>query len=292
MTDALRSTRAIAFVIFALAVSACSPVRFDGAQNSPASPGVAGPTGGGTCTGNNVEAIYRTTKIIFVVDQSRSNVSASFNPGSADCPSEYVCRQTPATDPQKAFRGGAISDFLNRYQHKTNFRWGFVTFSGGSARALINNGNNQSPILSPGAQPLQMALNTFYYTADDGDTPYGAALSMAARAIQNDPELRAPSRPNYNVIMLTDGFPTDYYDSYGNFLQQRMDSDLNSVLRIAPGQVTLSTIYYGQTSDPQAMQLLNRMASMGNGRFASVSVPNYTGFRIDDVIPGSQQGCP
>ncbi len=276
--------------IFAILLAGCNPVKFG--TNNPAAANGPGTTGTepGTpppksCTATNVEAITRLTKIYFLVDTSGSNIESTYNPGTCGASS---CL-TPATDPTKAFRGGAISDFLNRFSHKGNFHWGFAVFSQDSAHALINNGNDQSPIFATPANVLQFALNTFSTIQDYGNTPYHSALSMAATAISNDPDLHSAAHPNYFVILLTDGFPTDYYIQ-GQFNSQLMTNDIQSLLATAPGQVNLSSIYYGLANDPTAINLLKSMASMGGGQFAAATSTNQ--FKIDDVIPGSQENCP
>lgn len=273
-----------------LVFAGCNPVRFGG-ETPTAAPPVNGSPPGLTqtnspdCTSANVEAISRTTKIIFLVDASGSNVESTYNPGTCGA---SVCL-SPATDPNKAFRGGALSDFLARVRHKTNFKWGFVTFAKDSAHALINGGNDQAPVFAADPNVMQFALNTFSGIQDFGNTPYHAALSMASQAIANDPDARAAERPNYYVILLTDGFPTDYY-SQGQFNSALMNDDINSLLLTAPGQVNLSTLFYGLENDPMAIQLLRNMAAAGGGQFAAAN--STATFKIDDIIPGSQQNCP
>jgi hypothetical protein len=175
-----------------------------------------------------------------------------------------------------------------RYSHKTNFNWGFITFAHDSARAVISNFGQ--PIFSADPRSMQNALNIFSGIEDIGNTPYKSAISLAMSAIQADPDLHSAAKPTYMVVLLTDGFPTDYKDVNGNFNNADMDRDIDSLIAIAPGQVNLSTIYYGLENDPNAIGLLQRLAVKGSGQFASANDPN-SGFRIDDVIPGSQTGC-
>jgi hypothetical protein len=258
-----------------LILSACSPVNFSG-ESAAGTPGIANPGTGtpNTCT---VETIYRNTKILFVVDTSGSNVDSTYN---------IINGQsilTPPTDPQKDFRGGAISDFLSDFGHKSNFQWGFMTFAGTSANASINAGSSQSPIFTADPNEMGDAVDSFYSKRDTGATPYGAALSLAAKAVSNDPDLNSSERPNYFVVLLTDGFPSDYYNDRGAFDQNVMTRDVANLVGIAPGRVTLSTIFYGQVNIPEAISLLKGMAGLGGGQFASVNVSN-SNFKIDDVI--------
>ena len=275
--------------------SACSPVSFKSIEaDKPGTPQVqANPPPTHTCTRTNVGAITRMTKLIFLVDVSGSNALPSSNHGMYDCTGGGP-NCTPPTDPTKSFRGGALSDFLARYRHKTNFQWSMATFAADASRALINSGSDQNPVFSADPNQMQYALNTFFYARDNGNTPYKAALAMAHKAVQNDPDLRSPAKPNYLVILLTDGFPTDYKnpnDPYSRFQWDAVGRDIDAIQNLAPGQVNLSTIYYGTMNDPDAIRLLREMAVQGGGQFASVNDPN-SGFKIDDVIPGSQNGCP
>jgi hypothetical protein len=269
-------------------LSACNPVKFGqtppaAAPSVPGSPGIV-PSTTPSCTSANVEAILRITKIIFLVDVSGSNVEATYNPGTCG---QSVCL-SPPTDPQKGFRGGALADFFARFRHKTNFKWGFVTFAQDFAHALINSGHDQAAIFAADPNVMQYALNTFSGVPDFGNTPYHAALSMASAAVANDSDRNSTERPNYFVILLTDGFPTDYYQQ-GMFNVALMNSDVSALLGLAPGQVSLSTLYYGLNQDPTAISLLQNMAALGGGQFAAAN--STSTFKIDDIIPGSQQNC-
>jgi Mg-chelatase subunit ChlD len=131
---------------------------------------------------------------------------------------------------------------------------------------------------------MRSAIEAFYRKPDEGLTPYGAALRMAAAAINNDPDLNSPDSPTYDVIMISDGFPTDYSDRDGHFNEARMQQDLSALLQAATGRVSLSTIFYGQIEIPAAIDLLRALAQKGGGHFASVRDANSS-FKIDDVIP-------
>lgn len=291
MLSAIRhSSLLLVASLLLLGLSACAPQQFSAVQPASPSANAAPPAAQPTprsCTTQNIESIRRLTKILFVVDTSGSNATFTINNGT----NGFGGYSVPPTDPQKTFRGGALNDFFTRYNHKSNFQWGFVTFSADSARALINFGNIQTPAFAADLSQMRLALNAFYGQIDDGNTPYRSALQMAARTIQLDPDLKNASSANYMVIMITDGFPTDYHDMAGLFQQAALDRDIATLLAAAPGQVNLSTIYYGLENDPNAIALLSRMAAQGGGQFASVNDPN-SGFKIDDVIPGASSGCP
>jgi von Willebrand factor type A domain len=258
-----------------LHAASCAPVHFSGSGSADNnSPGVT-PTG---CT-NHPGSITKLTKFIFLVDTSGSNAQSTYNQGNCG---STLCLMPP-TDPTKSFRDGAIQTFLNTYQNKTNFNWGFITFSADSAHALINNGNDQSPSLASSPMQLQNALNNFMTMSDVGDTPYRSALSMAALAIATDPDRNTSAQPNYYVVMLTDGYPTDYYvNGTAQVNSQQLMTDVTSLISIAPGRINLSTVYYASDNDPTATSLLQTMASIGSGQFVNAS--QMSQFTIDDVI--------
>lgn len=285
-------------------LSACSPVNFRAVENKPIPQTIIPsrptpppllppppPPPPGDCTSENVEKIYRHTKLIFVVDTSGSNDAPTNYVGDL-CGTQSSCT-IRATDPNKSFRGGVISDFLQRYRHKTNFNWGFITFADKTAWALTNYEDNpQLPMISVSPFVMRSALDDFYLMNDSGKTPYRAAFSLAAKAIRDDQDLWAASKPNYYVILLTDGRPTDYLDSLGRISLSQMNSDIKSLLAIAPGRVNLSTIFYSPVNDPTAIDLLRTIANMGGGQFAFANLKETnSGFKIDDIIPGSNQGC-
>lgn len=264
-------------------LTACSAVKF--AEEKVA---VQSITSTNTCTDNNVGSITRMTKIIFLVDTSGSNAIRTRGAGTAEClpgDADYYTTCSLPTDPTKSFRGGVIQDFLNTYSVKSNFHWGFITFKDNYATALINNmGNAQSPWLSPNPAHMQSALTQFNGITDYYATPYQAALEMAKAAIRNDADLNSAAEPQYFIVMLTDGFPTDYNALNGSLDLNAIQSDINELKNIAPGRVNLSSIYYG-VDNPSAINLLSWMSNLGNGQFANVNNSNTT-FKIDNVIPG------
>lgn len=268
-----------------MVVAACSPVNFstvDADSGTGVTQATPTPTPGtGTCT---IETVYRKTKIMFVVDASGSNSTGVYNNING------INTWFPPSDPApKTFRYGAINDFFSTYQHKTNFSWSFVTFQDASAHAYI--GSDSNPLFSTNSTDMRNAINAFYNAADGGQTPYAAGLSMATRAIQNDPDRNSSDQPNYFVVFLSDGFPTDYTDANGNFKTAQMQSDVAALRAAASGRVTLSTIYYAASGQqiPVAVSDLKAMASAGGGSFASVNTSNTT-FKIDDVLT-TQQVC-
>jgi hypothetical protein len=204
-------------------VAACSPVNFSTVDNHNG-PGVVTnstppptPPPGQTCT---IETVYRKTKIMFVVDASGSNNDPSG--GVYNDMGNGQNQWFPNSDPAKRFRGGAINNFFSTYQHKTNFSWSFSTFQGDSAHAYI--GTDSNPRFS-NPSDMSNAISAFYGASDSGKTPFAAGLAMAAQAIRNDPDKDTADQPNYFVIFLSDGFPTDYTEN-GQFNSARMQADV------------------------------------------------------------------
>ena len=266
-------------------LTACSGVRFS-EEKAAEVLSLTNPTP--TCTPTTVGEITRMTKIIFLVDTSGSNAIRTRNNGTAEClpgDADYYTTCTLPTDPTKSFRAGAIQNFLSSYSSKSNFSWGFITFKDNYATALINNwGNNQSPWLTSDPSHMQTAINQFHGITDYYATPYQAALEMAKTAIRNDADLNSTAQPQYFIVMLTDGYPTDYNALNGSLDTNAIQSDINELKNIAPGRVSLSSIYYG-INNPSAINLLGWMSNLGDGQFANVNSGN-TSFKIDDVIPG------
>ncbi len=216
-----------------------------------------------------VADITRLTKILFLVDTSNSNV-------------EWI--DAPPTDPTKNFRLGSIQNFLNQYESKSNFQWGFITFANGGTRNYIAPHGGASFTADP--RVMQGALNSFAQSIDDGDTPYGRALTAATNAIHSDKDRNTAANPQYFVVLITDGYPSDFSSP------TNAKPLLTSLLGAAPTEVNLSTIFYGSqtsSSSSAALNMLSGMASFGGGQFANVNNP-ASGINISDVIPG--HACP
>lgn len=291
------------FASFILVTSACSNVEFSPAKQEsnqkasvplqgtqgadpaavvPPDPVVVTPPSAPVCV--PVAAITRLTKILFLVDTSGSNSVATDAITGNSCDFFNMSTCIPATDPAKKFRLGSIQNFVNKYTNKKNFQWGFITFSGVSAHDFVGKGSKLSFTASPDI--MNSAINVFANQADGGDTPYASAINAATNAIANDPDHNSVLDPQYFVIMLTDGYPTDF--------QKTTDpvTYVSKLLAAAKQEVSLSTIFYGPqkaASSASAISLLQKMAALGVGQFANVNNPK-TGINIDDVIPG--KNCP
>ena len=127
---------------------------------------------------------------------------------------------------------------------------------------------------------MQQAINRFYSVQDSGDTPYAAALDMARSAIAND--VSSTSDTKYIVVFISDGVPDPAISD------SALVSRVNSVLNAKPGQVTLSSIYYGSYNQ-EAADRLDMMAYYGHGGFLDANSSYGKTFQIESVIqvPGT-----
>ena len=250
----------------------CSPVNFDTSR--------AGALSNTGVTANTVQHFYCDLtqltipiKILFVVDTSGSNAVATKNTGTNTCgPTDVGC--APATDPNKTFREGSIMDFFNAYQSKTNFSWSIDGFQDTSANSFMTG----SSFVFSNASDMQTAIARFNNYTDQNATPYIAGLNAAITTIANDPDLHSTAAhpPLYNVIFISDGYPTDGFDT--------SDGVIQSLLALAPGRVTLSTVYYGTINDSNAANALYYMSVVGQGQFVNVDTGSTSSIAFDDLI--------
>lgn len=206
------------------------------------------------------------TKMLFIVDMSGSNQS------STNCTLSSSC-----TDPGKKVRAGSLQAFFNDYGQRSNFQWSFSTFKVSSATALINAGSPWSPIFGP-ATSMQNAINTFSVMEDSGGTPYMAALNQATTAISFDPDLNSAAKPQYLVVFMSDGQPSDTsnYDL--------IRSTVKKIVNLAPGRITFNAVYYGPSNNV-ATNLMQSMALEGSGKFLNTNTdPAGLKFKITDAI--------
>lgn len=225
--------------------------------------GVITQTGGPNCR----EFIQTTTapiRFLAVVDVSGSNV-------------QY---KNVGTDPIRAVRSGSIQRFYNTYKAKANFGWGFLTFQGNSAEALI--GPSRTSPAFGNASDMNAAIQKFIGIADDDETPYVAALNMARKTIEND----LPSAPNtkWVVVFISDGRPSDTDDL------SELRNLVNRVTNVSPGNVSFNTVYYGPydrrgVNATDAVRVLREMAAAGAGNFLDTNAnPSGNAFLISDLV--------
>lgn len=226
--------------------------------------------------------VQKPTKVLFVIDQSGSNLNGPFgHPGEA-------------TDPLKSFRSGVMSQFYSAHGSKQHLSWGAVTFNGTAAQALIHSGNPQHGTFSNNPLDMGRALVNFQRTPDVGNTPYRAALSLVHRMIEDDIAMSLePS--HYLIAFITDGNPTDYCSGGvtevlcpGRVLEAQIDADVKKIHDLAPRFVQFSSIYYGPP-DRDAARRLARMAAVGAGEF--VDTNTSLSLNLDDVLRIPQPVC-
>lgn len=205
-----------------------------------------------------LQQIATDTKLIFVVDNSGSNVE---NPNGSD--------------PNKQLRGGSIQAFFDDFKDKQNFWWGFVSFKGSTATALIND-NMGNAIFSNTLPPMQSAISTFMSSVDSGNTPYQAAISKAQGAISSDTAVNANTK--WLIVFLSDGKPNP------SMTDDQLKAAVTSIVGAKPNKVSFNTIYYGKT-DVEAADRLRLMAQTGGGKFLDTNVnPSGKSFLIANVV--------
>lgn len=279
-------------IVALLAFQNCSNKNFGaevGSNNTAGNPGGGG--GGGGADGNGVIPLAPPTppyncvtvlqnstfpaKLIFIVDISGSNAN---NPG---------------TDPNKAYRGGSIQAFFNNFSTKPNFHWGFSTFAGSSATALIGvpqgtlANSPKSPTISSNPSDMQAAINAFNGVQDNGNTPYQQAVAQAKQTILNDnPNSAANANAKYMIVFMSDGRPNpDRTDA-------QLQGYVQDALSAAPGKVSFNSIYYG-SQDNDAGNRMYKMAQAGGGQFLDVNLnPQGKSFPISNVVQVPGVSCP
>lgn len=221
-------------------------------------------TGGPNCR-NQLHTTTLPIKPVFIVDVSGSNKWKDDD------------QTIPGSDPKRIVRGDSIERFFNTYKAKANFGWSFTTFSGRtrtqpSITTLLGMGN---------AAAMSQSIQTFRSMADNGFTPYIAALNAAKANIQNDSG-RAPNT-KYVIVFLSDGLPTDEDN------QNTLNAKVSEVVNVLPaGSISFNAVYYGAV-DPDASNRMKTMAQVGGGNFLDTNAnPTGTNFLISDlvIIPG------
>lgn len=252
-----------------------------GTTPKPPSAGSGGSSGGTTTNTCSLQNVKVPVKIMFVVDTSGSNTSWTMSNGILTCTVAGYAGCAPPTDPDKTLRSGSITDFFNKYGDKSNFSWGFITFSGTSAHSYI--GSDVRPAFSSAAD-MHLAINQFNNERDGDATPYLAALNDVGLAISNDPNLhdRGNSAALYYVIFLSDGYPSDAVNSDGSVNMDSLNQAIGSIRALAPGRVMFSTVYYGAKPFQNAIATLSGMAS--GGVFVNVDTTSTSTIDIQDLI--------
>lgn len=244
--------RKLFFPLLAIAAltQACSQTSF----STGAPDGVSAQiNGGNSCPPLMNQSV--PVKIVLVVDASGSNADGSRSVG---------------TDNYKNLRGGSIQNFFDKYKTQGNFSWSFLVFQESSAYSLIPQGFSSFP------GDMQQAISDFYSIQDQGGTPYRAALSRARQVIQQD---SSTANTKYMVVFISDGLPDPVVSN------STLQSDIQDLISVRPGQITLSSIYYG-TFNQEASDRLAMMASFGSGGFLDANSSSGQTFSIESAIQG------
>jgi Mg-chelatase subunit ChlD len=287
---AVRRVCLLIIVVMVLSFINCSPVQFtkmSRAQNLNREPENLPSSNGENAEvlipkpGDNPQAVQCTQdyakmpiKVLFVVDTSGSNSTTYNGSKGGSCAGRLGC--VPATDPQKTFRGGSISEFFEKYKDRPNFSWGFETFSKDSVLSYI--GQNANALFG-NSIAMESAIDAFSLELDRGKTPYLKALEGIQTAIANDSDLHSTAEfpPLYYVVFMSDGYPTD-----SNRAQIR--ESVEKIVSLDPARISLSTIYYGTQNDPEASGTLENMATVGGGQFVNFDTNSNETIDIQDLI--------
>ncbi|MGZ3795827.1 MAG: VWA domain-containing protein [Pseudobdellovibrionaceae bacterium] len=257
-----RSLFAIFFSLFIFGFQNCSKARFSAdASANLSSLGTGNDSG---CRANLVTN-NKIIKVLFVVDTSGSN------------------SQIPdGTDPNKKWRSATFNNFIHQYSGKTNFYYGLITFQGSSAKEQIV--VNGSGAFTNDMTIVQSGYDSFMNTVDGGSTPYKAALTMARQIIAADVAANASQNASYVMLMVSDGMAKDYNSP------DEVIPDANAIMAVAPGQVSLNSVYYYSTDfEDSETAYLRNISKVGNGSFI-IANSNQV-LSINDVIQLPATGC-
>lgn len=273
------------FLALTLSFQNCSKVDFTSATGDTASTNDAngdnnGGNNGGPNPGNDTNCrvdlvnAAKEIKVLFLIDTSGSNQGNNGAPG---------------TDMGKVWRLKTINSFINAYSSKSNFYFGFAVFQGSSAKSLLNYDSNG--IFTKDPDEIENAIQDFEATRDTGSTPYDAALDVVNKMIKYDQYLKPSQEVGYAVVMISDGSPTNasYIDPYDGM--KNLTNDVNSIMSVVPGQISLNTVYLFNENVPTASQTsyLQKIASLGNGAFIEAS--SQQTLQISDTIQVPRTTC-
>ncbi|MES3037576.1 MAG: vWA domain-containing protein [Bdellovibrionota bacterium] len=268
-----RYSLAIAFIV--LIFSSCGPNVAVTAMN-PAKEGASAVKPPLVCQPGQVK-VTRPSRVLFIVDQSGSNLNGPFeNPAKG-------------TDPQKTFRTTVMNDFVSTNKDKAHVSWGLTVFNGSSAQSLVSADSKEVPFSN--VADFGSALDLFKARKDSGDTPYKAALKKALQYVATD-LISAPKNTAYLIAFITDGFPTDYCPGFSNNCpgqveEHLIDADVRKISKLNKN-VKFSTVYYGEPNG-EATARLQRMADAGNGQFVDSNVSSK--IDLNDIIEIEQEVC-
>jgi hypothetical protein len=228
---------------------------------------------GGFCT-QTPDKNDRITKFMFVIDKSGSN---AITPTDAD-------NSKRAGNIEKFFNGIAPGQTVPR-KDQPNLKWGYIAFQNDAANAYIGTDSNNPTFVGVNDSPddkvvMSDALNQQRNNADDGSTPYKAAISMTKKAITDDLKNHPDEKSDYVIFFMSDGKPTDYTGSEDPAGAEAFKG-IDDLVATDPGHVTFSAAYYGN-NDAGASNGLATMVAHGGGVF--VDLNRTSDFKIDDLL--------
>lgn len=164
-----------------------------------------------------------------------------------------------------------MDTFVSENSNNEYIQWGLVVFNSTSARAILNSGNQNSPVFTESESEMMAGIDKVRSEADNGGTPYGSALNLARQAIVNDMQAKPEEDSFYMIIFLSDGQPTDNFRDN----DPALNSEIDGIMQQNPGRIALSTGYYGP-DNYKYEKTMEGMASTGGGL--------YSNFRYTDRI--------
>lgn len=225
----------------------------------------------------------RVNKILFVVDKSGSNYHDGVTPGAGN-------------DPDDVRRADNIQAFLDENRGNPYQEYGYIVFGveTNKAQSYINKGDFDTPRFGD-ENDLQSAIDQHRSVADNGCTPYLAALQLAKRTIELDMEDNPQQDAVYNVFFMSDGFPNDANSAVQCSSTVAVTDDSNDpyikavedVVSILPNRIFLSAAYYTlPANDPgrAAAEGLSHMANAGGGKFVDLQSDDKINF--DEIRVG------
>jgi hypothetical protein len=236
-------------------------------EQSTAGPGSGSASSGSTSSCPLTGQTTENLRILFMVDNSGS---------------------TKQTDPQQVNRVATVQSFLNTYGSQTNLTYAYDYF--GASAMSYNMAPGGTFVASP-ATPfgnsanLASALSLFETLSTTNNTKYTLAFNMLQSQITSDQQ--ATPGEGYVVIFMSDGEPTDL--GSGASEASGITSLVNSLLSATGGvaKVTVSSVFFGPSTDTQSVTNLQTMATVGGGNFVNTNVT--TAVQIVDLInvPGA-----
>ena len=198
---------------------------------------------------------------------------------------------TLQTDPQKLYRGKTVQDFVLDYGSKPNLSFAFGMFSISASLYDVNTSAFSANAGAPfaGSQYLSSALNLFLATPDvaTATTNYRAGFSVVEAAIIRD-EIAYPKKSDYAVVFMSDGQPKDIENASG--IESLITNFVSSVESRGSG-VTVSSVYFGPSSETRAISYMQLIASEGMGQFVDTNQLGGADLSIADIVVVPGQTC-